>query len=199
KLLGDDARQPIYVETIAKRGYRFIANVEEVLTDDGVGEITERFDGSDLQAAGERKSFETDADTRQGQPSMALAETQDQAAAGSTSPGAADEGKSSAMQHAHFPEAGPGFSARRAPVTVEDAASRIRKSGKRKIILFAGLLMLLAAVGAVLFLVPRSPSSNRGNGNFQRVKFKGLTVVGTASAAAISPDGKFISYVVSEN
>src|SRR6185369_4597137 len=34
KALGDNARKPIYIETIARRGYRFIANVEEVLGDE---------------------------------------------------------------------------------------------------------------------------------------------------------------------
>src|SRR5215831_2988851 len=29
--LGDSARQPRYIETVAKRGYRFIASVDEVL------------------------------------------------------------------------------------------------------------------------------------------------------------------------
>ena len=48
KTLGDDARNPRYIETIPKRGYRFIMDVEEVLSDiDAVeeqheGVITER-------------------------------------------------------------------------------------------------------------------------------------------------------------
>lgn len=33
KTLGDDARHPRYIETIPKRGYRFIADAEEVLSD----------------------------------------------------------------------------------------------------------------------------------------------------------------------
>ena len=31
KILGDNARQPVYIETVARRGYRFIARVEEEL------------------------------------------------------------------------------------------------------------------------------------------------------------------------
>ena len=34
KALGDDARNPVYVETVARRGYRFIADVEECLSDE---------------------------------------------------------------------------------------------------------------------------------------------------------------------
>src|SRR5262245_4843988 len=33
KSLGDNARQPAYIETVARRGYRFIARLEDVLTD----------------------------------------------------------------------------------------------------------------------------------------------------------------------
>jgi adenylate cyclase len=36
KTLGDEARHPRYIETIPKRGYRFIVGVEEVLSDPGV-------------------------------------------------------------------------------------------------------------------------------------------------------------------
>src|SRR5262249_48321918 len=32
KALGDNAKNPVYVETVARRGYRFIAEVEECLT-----------------------------------------------------------------------------------------------------------------------------------------------------------------------
>ena len=31
KALGDDARRPLYIETVARRGYRFVAEVEEIL------------------------------------------------------------------------------------------------------------------------------------------------------------------------
>jgi len=33
KALGDSARRPLYIETVARRGYRFIADVEKVLSD----------------------------------------------------------------------------------------------------------------------------------------------------------------------
>jgi eukaryotic-like serine/threonine-protein kinase len=36
KALGDNARKPVYIETIARRGYRFIAEVEECLADEPV-------------------------------------------------------------------------------------------------------------------------------------------------------------------
>jgi Tol biopolymer transport system component/DNA-binding winged helix-turn-helix (wHTH) protein len=40
KCLGDNARKPLYIETVPRRGYRFIAKVEEVLSDNIGGQIT---------------------------------------------------------------------------------------------------------------------------------------------------------------
>src|SRR5262245_29145835 len=34
KILGDNARKPVYIETVARRGYRFIASVEEDLREE---------------------------------------------------------------------------------------------------------------------------------------------------------------------
>jgi len=49
KSLGDDARHPRYIETVARRGYRFIAPVEEVLSDSGAAarKVTHRFETLD--------------------------------------------------------------------------------------------------------------------------------------------------------
>ncbi|MFN2512774.1 MAG: winged helix-turn-helix domain-containing protein [Pyrinomonadaceae bacterium] len=46
KTLGDDARRPRYIENIPKRGYRFIADVEEVLSDTGIvsNKLARRFE-----------------------------------------------------------------------------------------------------------------------------------------------------------
>ena len=51
KALGDSARNPLYVETIPRRGYRFIADVEEVLVETSAGNdlIATRFEISDSQ------------------------------------------------------------------------------------------------------------------------------------------------------
>ena len=46
KTLGDDARNPRYIETIPKRGYRFIMDVEEVLSDLDV--VEEQHDREDV-------------------------------------------------------------------------------------------------------------------------------------------------------
>jgi Tol biopolymer transport system component/DNA-binding winged helix-turn-helix (wHTH) protein len=49
KALGDDARNPVYIETIARRGYRFIASTEKILADTNLisGQFRVPFDTSD--------------------------------------------------------------------------------------------------------------------------------------------------------
>jgi DNA-binding winged helix-turn-helix (wHTH) protein len=44
KALGDNARHPVFIETVARRGYRFVADVEEVLTDSEQLQSQMRFD-----------------------------------------------------------------------------------------------------------------------------------------------------------
>ena len=65
KALADDARQPRYIETVARRGYRFIAKVEEVLSDSStVGrQVMHRFETLDTQSAIGARGVESDFDT----------------------------------------------------------------------------------------------------------------------------------------
>ena len=57
KSLGDNARQPQYIETVPRRGYRFIANVEEVLNGGkNMGQFTERLADSDGPVAADIES-----------------------------------------------------------------------------------------------------------------------------------------------
>lgn len=215
KSLRDDARRPVYIETVARRGYRFIANVDEVLTDGGVGQITQRFETSESQAAVARKGLESEAAAGPSQPLIESADAHHQvvavenpeatatavaasASAESMSAGMAASVESSpATQASNFPLAATsGFAGAGPAFTVEYLAGEIKK---KKVMLFTGLLMFLGVAGTLFYGIHRSASTRVGNGHFQRVKFKGLTIVGSASAAAISPDGKFISYAVNEN
>lgn len=50
KCFGDNARSPVFIETVARRGYRFIAKVEEVLSEDGGGSVSERLGALDSQS-----------------------------------------------------------------------------------------------------------------------------------------------------
>src|ERR1041384_6419824 len=54
KSLGDNARQPHYIETVTKRGYRFIANVQRVQPHDN-GEVRSRTETAIPAAVADRK------------------------------------------------------------------------------------------------------------------------------------------------
>ena len=65
KSLGDNARQPHYIETVARRGYRFIANVEEILSDSNLvgSEIIRRFETSASQSTIAAIGIKSDSDS----------------------------------------------------------------------------------------------------------------------------------------
>src|SRR5215831_1866059 len=62
KSLCDDARNPLYIETVPRRGYRFIAQVEEVLNDVALPVSLLREAGREAEASG-----------RDGEPSAPVA------------------------------------------------------------------------------------------------------------------------------
>lgn len=59
KALGDNARKPVYVETVARRGYRFIAEVEEVLRDSSArhNQISVRLEGYETEKEKQEGEF----------------------------------------------------------------------------------------------------------------------------------------------
>src|ERR1041384_1197742 len=59
KSLNDDAPQPLYIETVARRGYRFIADVEEVLinTSPRGNHVAQRFEISAGQSPSDASGF----------------------------------------------------------------------------------------------------------------------------------------------
>ena len=77
KSLGDDARSPVYIETISRRGYRFIAIVEEVLSErDAVNDrIVTRFETSDVQSLPDAIPVSRAASTSVSKSSIALRAT----------------------------------------------------------------------------------------------------------------------------
>src|SRR6185503_8082189 len=145
KLLGDDARQPVYVETVSRRGYRFIANVEELLTDDDVGQMTRRFESSARQSAAEPEP-------------AARAETPDQVVAAPIPASTSGEAVSAASAESlpaitstnSLTPPRPSSRGTTAPLTSVSATTAAEQEGggikKREIILFAGFLILLLAV-----------------------------------------------------
>jgi Tol biopolymer transport system component/DNA-binding winged helix-turn-helix (wHTH) protein len=198
KLLGDDARQPVYVETVSRRGYRFIANVEELLTDDDVGQMTRRFESSARQSAAEPEPA-----ARAEAPDQVVAAPIPASASGEAVSAASAESRPAITSTNSLTPPRPSSRGTTAPLTSVSATTAAEQEGggikKREIILFAGFLILLLAVAVLFYVLNRSATSPVVTGHFHRVKLRDLTNLGKASAAAVSPDGKFISYVVTEN
>src|SRR5262245_18723922 len=76
KFLGDDVRRPRYIETVARRGYRFIANVEEVLSERGEmsSRIVQRFETSDAQRTDADNGLNSQAEAQASGPADESAE-----------------------------------------------------------------------------------------------------------------------------
>jgi len=157
KALGDHARQPIYIETVARRGYRFIAEVEEVLTETGVpqGRISVRPDNLETSAG---NGF----------------------AAGSESLPSADVLSEMAARPPAQPAPLP-------PVARHSTARRYFVWSSVGVVLIGGL-------AAVVFWW-----SSAGNvAPTRQMKFERLTANGKTKLAAVSPDGKFVAYIISD-
>jgi len=173
KALGDDARNPLYVETIPRRGYRFIANVEEVLVETSAGNdlIATRFEISDSQPpeAAIRKNKITAEGSR---------------SAGASSDPAEARGREESVS-------GPPVS----PVGKTGAR-------KRRIALAAGLAIVIAGVGFTLWKLSNGSDADSReqtrvdgkSGGLSPLKLEKLTGTGQSRQTAISPDGKYVAY-----
>ena len=77
KTLGDHSRRPVYIETIPRRGYRFIANIEKELSGKGTSssKTTHRFETHDAQST----DVDSRIDTQESKPYLELARQADRA------------------------------------------------------------------------------------------------------------------------
>lgn len=175
RILSDNARNPRYIGTVARRGYRFIADVEAVLRDNSQtsGQDARRFEASDVVSP----------DTGDG-----LIGDVRQAASLSTGFNSASENQ---------------FSTPQENVGVTPAADAVSTTAsKRLIALGAATVIVLAGVGLVFWKF--SHGSNRSLGEGNRVdgksrvalplKLEKLTASGQCRLAAISTDGKYLAY-----
>ncbi|HXI88608.1 MAG TPA: winged helix-turn-helix domain-containing protein [Blastocatellia bacterium] len=174
KALGDNARKPIYIETIARRGYRFIANVEEVLGDESAtgGKINERLEISDAESGKRGESYETKLEAHELSPAI--------------KPAGEDQ------------QARPEKNLNAIPVS--DAVST--SSGKKSLAIAAGLVMVLVGVVFVFWALSNLAKKNLSEDKrveskapvVSPLKLEKLTITGQSRYVAISPDGKYIAY-----
>jgi Tol biopolymer transport system component/DNA-binding winged helix-turn-helix (wHTH) protein len=174
KTLGDDARRPRYVETIARRGYRFIANVEEVLSDSGPmsDQITQRFKTAEAQSPVAADRFKGDTEAQKPEPAIEFAI-----------------------------ESQPAISPKHvAAIPASDAASI--SISTRSVALAVALLIVLVGGGFVLWKFSNGSDKdlreNKKSDSQSQIalplKVEKLTATGQSKHVAISPDGKYVAY-----
>src|SRR5262245_19903447 len=173
KTLGDDARNPAYIETISRRGYRFIARVEEVSSDENPAchqnkRLWSFFMRPSYSAAGVSSELATK--PIESTPSLLI------------------EKKAAS--------AGESIDARSG---LHGDATGLRKS---TIVFRAALVTALAAAFVIFWKLSSNSAMNGGErakaGDnalaASPLKFERLTMSGQSGLVAISPDGKYIAY-----
>jgi len=164
KALGDDARHPQFIETVARRGYRFIAQARSAST----------LNHPNVRLI--HKLGETD----DGRPAVGMEHIE-----GVTLPQGMNEGPGSdQLQAGHLKEIG---------------LTDIRRSRWPTRLALTGLILTsFAGLAAGIYKLSRrvdTPTPAR----FQRINMTKLTTNGNAIFGSISPDGKYVAYVKSEN
>lgn len=164
RTLGDNARRPIYVETIARRGYRFIAAVTDIPSDRGTDrEPGVRLESPDGQATEKQER-------REDIPAPNLHQQKDHSDSAVSLATGASGGAGSPVNKGTFALA--------ATLAVVMAAS--------------GLVYL--KFSDLSTRNPNENKSVDSASSVSRLRLEKLTVTGQTKHAAISPDGKYVAY-----
>ena len=186
KTFGDDARNPFYIETIARRGYRFIAEVKRVETKEGRDSKLELIDNPAPQSHGE-------VFTSGGFPRR-VDDTETQSSAGAVA--LADWRRKTSTSGSGGPatEVSPEPANRKvANLEIVRASTASQNKRKKYFYVLTGLvgLVILAGFGYGLYQFTR-PSKNPHPSS---LKVTRLTSNGKTNTAGVSPDGRFVAYV----
>ncbi len=170
KALGDNARQPRYVETVSRRGYRFIADVAEVLAETGV--VQDLVNMQPYHEPSRGSALSAERDEQRDRPLVVGRSHSDVARVSQERLGA--------------PESVPAIpsSTTRRPAFIAAAAVAV---------------LLLGAVSVWHFGtgLNRNQNDNRkAFGLAPPLKVQRLTETGKNRSAAISPDGKYLAYTL---
>lgn len=164
KVLGDDARHPQFIETVARRGYRFIAQARSAST----------LNHPNVRII--HKIGETD----DGRPSIAMGHIE-----GVTLRQRINESLGTDQLQA----------SRLTTIGLPD----VRRSLWPKRLALPGLILIgIAGVAAGIYKLTRRIDAP-APAHFQRINVTKLTTNGNAIFGSISPDGKYVAYVKSEN
>jgi Tol biopolymer transport system component/DNA-binding winged helix-turn-helix (wHTH) protein len=168
KALGEESPEHTYIETVRRRGYRFVANVKEVSdTEPPLRIVRERT----------RSSVVIEEET----------EIQDQAE---------ERGASETLINVN---AQPTSATVQAPALRTTSSASVltgeikpRRRGLRLALLAVALAVAVAAASFLFY------SFLHQNSPFEKVRLSRLSTTGKVSRAAISPDGKYLAYVVND-
>ena len=168
--LGDSATDPTYIETVPRRGYRFIARVDQVpnTTDPTVPDnaVELRYQhAADIRA--DLKRLKRDTDSTSTHTASAVASASSAAAVSSTQ------------------------------VRPSGGAVLLAEARRHKGVL-ALMLVVLAALIAGLGIYLSRLNERRNEWNLQGMKITRVTQSGNAANVAISPDGRYVVYVLRE-
>jgi len=168
--LGDSATDPTYIETVPRRGYRFIAQVDQVpnTTDPAVPDnaVELRYQhAADIRA--DLKHLKRDTDSSSTHTASAAASASSSAAVSSTQ------------------------------VRPSSGAVLLSEARRHRGAL-ALMLVVLAALIAGLGIYLSRLSGRRSEWNLQAMKISRVTQSGNATNVAISPDGRYVVYVLRE-
>jgi Tol biopolymer transport system component/DNA-binding winged helix-turn-helix (wHTH) protein len=168
--LGDSATDPTYIETVPRRGYRFIAQVGRVLNtadpaeSDNAGELHYQR-AADIQVNLKQLKRATDSSSTH------------------TSSGAASASSSAAVSS---PQERP-----------SSGAVLLAEARRHKQALALVLVVLVAWIAGLGIYLSRL-NERRNDWNLQARKISRVTQSGNATNVAISPDGRYVVYVLRE-
>jgi Tol biopolymer transport system component/DNA-binding winged helix-turn-helix (wHTH) protein len=167
--LGDSATEPTYIETVPRRGYRFIAQVDQVpntidLTVPDTAEELRYQHAADIR--GDLKRLKHDADS-------SSTHTANAAASASAAAVSSTQGRS-------------------------PSGAVLRAEARRHKGMLALMLVVLAALIAGLGIYLSRLNERRSEWNLQGMKISRVTQSGNVANVAVSPDGRYVVYVLKE-
>ena len=178
QVLGEDRLNPKYIETVPKRGYRFVAPVREVQGQDG-GQIeravtplsTRKADKEEVWAGGVNWV---------GVPPSVLGDGQSAARGGQ--------------------QAGAYTSPQRVIAVAQTSERQIRWNKAHRGAILIVVLVIIAVVGAFTWyrFVDRSGAVADSGPAFQEMKVERVTSGSNITTAAISPDGRYLAYSIQD-
>ncbi|MBA3440654.1 MAG: PD40 domain-containing protein [Pyrinomonadaceae bacterium] len=196
KALGDVHHEHKYIETVPKRGYRFVAPVREVLDADAHAAVEQHTTAQISVPEGRSNQDGMEQIRLSGATSVARGNGQTVVSLAKEPAVRTDEVKA-----ARPPSASPFETTTpdKSSATARPITNKIERHRHGAALAIAMLVIAVAsfAFGLYRFVIQNQPRIKPA-ASFQTTTFTRLTSTGRATAAAISPDGKYFAYVLDE-